>query len=190
VPSTLATSYEIANRLASAAAHSPYHEADPPGNETLDAGTREGTFYRCACSSRSIIPHSGIRSIVPLTRNSSKTLVTFAPCDLHPKPSTNQTNLAQANLLVSRTVCAWPYTLFPLPHASRLAPCRTDRPGPPPPCTEPPARDRRVCEARCIRSRRFTPRPPGMPPGLSTTTRHEGRTPPILSILRLCSLAE
>jgi hypothetical protein len=81
------------------------------------------------------------------------------PCALRPKPSTNHTNrsnqsskynqcnqsnqLPQANLLVSRTVCAWPHascrtryappscplpSLFWLVPPSPLAPCLTEHP--------------------------------------------------------------
>jgi hypothetical protein len=39
-------------------------------------------------------------------------------------------------------------------------------------------RDRVVCEAKRTGSRLLTPWPPGTPPGLSTTTRHEGSDSP------------
>ena len=43
---------------------------------------------------------------------------------------------------------------------------------------ETPARDRVVCEARRTRSHLLTPWPPGTPPGLSTTARHDGSDSP------------
>jgi hypothetical protein len=51
-------------------------------------------------------------------------------------------------------------------------------PGLAPAHAEPPARDRVVCEARRIWSRLLIPWPPATPPGLSTTTRHEGPDSP------------
>jgi hypothetical protein len=44
--------------------------------------------------------------------------------------------------------------------------------------------------ARPIRSHLLTPWPPGTPPGLSTTTRHEGSDSPCVINTALCSLAD
>jgi hypothetical protein len=100
------------------------------------------TFYRFARSTRSAGACAACRSAyAELVRDagardqgSAISLLTpifwlLPSSPLRPRPSTNQTNLTQANLLVSRTAYAWPYALCPLPHASRLAPCFTDRPG-------------------------------------------------------------